>query len=467
MSDPRSLIPSVDSIVAAEAAADVVARFGRARVVHAVRAAVDAVRAGLSGSGGGPEPHEDMTDPAIYLDRARRALEHAEVPSLRHVINATGVVLHTNLGRAPLAEDAVRAMRDVAGRYTNLEFDLDSGVRGSRYVHCVSLLTDLTGAEDALVVNNAAAALVLALNTFGQGRGVAVSRGELVEIGGGFRIPEMLERAGARLVEVGSTNRTRVGDYVEVVEAGEVAAVLKVHRSNFRITGFTEEASVGELSALCRTHGLPLVHDLGSGLLIDAGVLGLPEEPRAVDSLRAGSDIVVVSGDKLMGATQAGVILGRGAHVARMRKNPLCRALRVDKVTLAGLEATLRLYGDPARVVRTVPTLAMLSAHKEALESRARALAEALEHAGIRAEVVATAGAVGGGTYPGVELASWGVEMRHSAGADALAAALRQGDLPVIGRIVDDGLRLDVRTVLPGQDEALVQCVLEAWRRAG
>jgi L-seryl-tRNA(Ser) seleniumtransferase len=467
VSDPRSRIPSVDAILADGHAADLVERFGRSRVVDAVRAAVERVRAGLAGNDRAPDASGDVTDPQTYLDLARRTLQHADVPSLRHVINATGVVLHTNLGRAPLAEEAVRAMHDVAGRYTNLEFDLESGARGSRYVHCVALLTDVTGAEDALVVNNAAAALVLALNTFGQGRGIAVSRGELVEIGGGFRIPEMLERAGARLVEVGSTNRTRVGDYAEAIEAGDVAAVLKVHRSNFRITGFTEEATVGELYALCRTHGLPLVHDLGSGLLIDAGALGLPQEPRAVDSLRAGADVVVVSGDKLMGAPQAGVILGRAAHVARMRKNPLCRALRVDKVTLAGLEATLRLYGDPDRVLGTVPTLAMLSAPVEALDVRARALADALERGGVRPEVVETSGAVGGGTYPGVELPSRGVELRHTSGADALALALRQGHVPVVGRILDDGLRLDVRTVLPGQDETLAECVLDAWRRLG
>lgn len=467
MSDPRSRIPSVDAILAAPDAAPLVERFGRSRVVEFVRAAVDSVREGFSAGPGGTGPGVDIAEPATYLDRARRLLEQDEVPSLRHVVNATGVVLHTNLGRAPLAEAAVRAMSEVAGRYTNLEFDLESGTRGSRYVHCVSLLTDLTGAEDALVVNNAAAALVLALNTFGQGRGVAVSRGELVEIGGGFRIPEMLERAGARLVEVGSTNRTRIADYAEAVEAGGVSALLKVHRSNFRITGFTEEASIEELSDLSRGHGLPLVHDLGSGLMIGAGELGLPEEPRAVDSLRAGADVVVISGDKLMGATQAGVVLGRAEHVARMRKNPLCRALRVDKVTLAGLEATLRLYRDPVRVAESVPTLAMLSAASSTLEARARALAEALAGKGVDAQVIETAGAVGGGTYPGVALASWGVELRHPAGADALAAALRAGSVPVVGRIVEDGLRLDVRTVLPGQVETLVECVLEAWRRTG
>jgi L-seryl-tRNA(Ser) seleniumtransferase len=335
------------------------------------------------------------------------------------------------------------------------------------------LLTALTGAETALVVNNAAAGLVLALNTVGRGHGVAVSRGELVEIGGGFRIPEVLERAGARLVEVGSTNRTRVADYEAALSAGDphgdggpssepdVRAILKVHRSNFRMSGFTEEASLEELSALARRRGLPLIHDLGSGLMIDAARLGLPDEPTTARSITAGADVVVVSGDKLLGGPQAGLVMGSEELVDRMRKNPLCRALRVDKVTLAGLEATLRAYRDPERALAEIPTLRMLSASVAALAGRAEEIRARLETTGIMASVVETSGAVGGGTYPGVELVSRAVELRPD-GVDRVAERLRHGDPPVVGRIVDDALLLDVRTVLPGQEDDLVRRVAEA-----
>ncbi|MDX1495073.1 MAG: L-seryl-tRNA(Sec) selenium transferase, partial [Longimicrobiales bacterium] len=273
MSDPRSRIPSVDSLVGSPGAGELVDAYGRDRTVDALREAVDAVRhdiARAAEAGALEEWATRVSEARVYLELAARSLAEDDVPSLRRVINATGVVLHTNLGRAPLAPEAVEAMRAAAGAYSNLEFDLEEGVRGSRYTHCVSLLTELTGAADALVVNNAAGALVLAVNTVAAGKGIAVSRGELVEIGGGFRIPEVLERAGARLVEVGSTNRTRVDDYREALQSGDAVAVLKVHRSNFRITGFTEDAGLAELSALSREHGVPLVHDLGSGLMVEA-----------------------------------------------------------------------------------------------------------------------------------------------------------------------------------------------------
>jgi len=475
MSDPRSRIPSVDGLLETGPVSDLMQAFGRARVVDAVRLAVDTVRTRIADAHGTDADWlaPRIEDPELYAGLAASALRAADVPSLRRVVNATGVVLHTNLGRAPLSEAAVEAMRAAAAEYTNLEFDLLEGVRGSRYTHCVALLTALTGAEAALVVNNAAAGLVLALNTVGRGQGVAVSRGELVEIGGGFRIPEVLERAGARLVEVGSTNRTRVADYDAALSAGDshgdggpasehdVRAILKVHRSNFRMSGFTEEASLEELSALARRRGLPLIHDLGSGLMIDAARLGLPDEPTTSRSITAGADVVVVSGDKLLGGPQAGLVMGSEELVGRMRKNPLCRALRVDKVTLAGLEATLRAYRDPERALAEIPTLRMLSASVEALAGRAEEIRARLEATGIIATVVETSGAVGGGTYPGVDLASRAVELR-SDGVDRLAERLRHGDPPVVGRIVDDALLLDVRTVLPGQEDDLVRRVAEA-----
>ncbi|MCH1569871.1 MAG: L-seryl-tRNA(Sec) selenium transferase [Longimicrobiales bacterium] len=463
MSDPRSRIPSMDALLASPDIDSLMADAGRGQVVDALRVSVALMREAI---GRGDELAQDSVEDATwYVEHAAKLLTAAAVPSLRRVINATGVVLHTNLGRAPLADEALEAMRSTA-TYSNLEFDLDQGVRGSRYTHCVRLLCDLTGAEDALVVNNAAGALVLSMSTVGLGRGVAVSRGELVEIGGGFRIPEVVERSGASLVEVGSTNRTRGDDYEEVVASGEAEAILKVHRSNFRITGFTEEASVAELVEIAAGHGIPVVYDLGSGLMLPAQDIGLPEEPRAEASVSAGADAVVISGDKLLGGPQAGIIVGRAELIGRMRKNPLCRALRVDKVTLAGLEATLRLYLDPQRVLERIPTLRMLSMNGDTLKAIAEKVVGGLVAAGVSCAVVPTKGAVGGGTYPGVELDSWAVELEGPKGAQALANALREGSPPVVGRLVDDKLRLDVRTLLPGEAEVIAARVIEAVSRS-
>ncbi len=459
MSDPRSRIPSMDALLASPGIESLMADAGRGQVVDALRVSVAHMREAI---GRGDELAQGSVEDATwYVQHAAKLLAEEAVPSLRRVINATGVVLHTNLGRAPLADEALEAMRSTA-TYSNLEFDLDKGVRGSRYAHCVRLLCDLTGAEDALVVNNAAGALVLSMSTVGLGRGVAVSRGELVEIGGGFRIPEVVERSGASLVEVGSTNRTRADDYIEVVASGEAEAILKVHRSNFRITGFTEEASVAELVAIAAEHAIPVIYDLGSGLMLPAENIGLPEEPRAEASVSAGADAVVISGDKLLGGPQAGIIVGRAELIGRMRKNPLCRALRVDKVTLAGLEATLRLYLDPQRVLERIPTLRMLSMDGDTLKDAAETLVGVLAAAGVSCAVVPTKGAVGGGTYPGVELDSWAVELEGPKGAQALANALRDGSPPVVGRLVDDKLRLDVRTLLPGEVDVVATRVIEA-----
>ena len=458
MSDPRSAIPSVDRLLADARFVELVASHGHARVLEATREVVGHVREAVRG--GIPETRLD--DPGRYAAEVAASLAAADVPSLRPVVNATGVVLHTNLGRAPLADEAAAAMARAATVYSNLEYDLDEGARGSRYVHCVTLLTELTGAEDALVVNNAAAALVLTLNTLATGAGVVVSRGELVEIGGGFRIPDMIERAGTELVEVGSTNRTRLSDYREVLGDGAVRAILKVHRSNFRITGFTEEASLADLAGLGDETSVPLVYDLGSGLLVEPGLLGLPGEPRPQEALREGAGLVVFSGDKLLGGPQAGVIVGRRDLVARLRANPLCRALRVDKTTLAGLEATLRLYRRPEQALDRIPVLRMLASKEGALRERAERLSADLAANGIASRVVPALGRVGGGTFPGVELASHAVALAPTAPA-ALADALRRGDPPVVARIVDDRLLLDVRTVLPGQEADVVRRVVEAW----
>jgi L-seryl-tRNA(Ser) seleniumtransferase len=455
----------VDALLHAPPFGDLLERYPRARVVEAVRRVLDRVRSRIADGILVPDDTGSLpgTDPEALAGSVRELLESWDRPSLRPVINATGVVLHTNLGRAPLSAATREAMARAGEGYSNLEFDLEEGERGSRYVHCVGLLREITGAEDALVVNNCAAAVVLALNTLARGRGVLVSRGELVEIGGGFRIPDMLVRSGAKLREVGTTNRTRVADYREAAEDGEAAGILKVHRSNFRLSGFTEEASLDELAKLARERGLFLVHDLGSGLYMDPRVLNLPPEPRAPGSLQAGADAVATSGDKLLGGPQAGIILGRAETVGAMRDNPLCRALRVDKVTLAGLEATLRHYLDSAEAVREIPALAMLARSMEELEARARALTVSLEEAGLHARVTEGVGRVGGGTFPGVDLPSRIVRVKPLKGsAESLAARLRAGDPPVIGRREGDEVLLDLRTVEEDTVPLLLRRVLEA-----
>ena len=459
MSDPRRFIPSVDLLLEEESFAALLRAYPRARVVEALRSVIADVREQVTASA----QIAGIDGPELYVKRVEDHLIEKDEPSLRAVINATGVVLHTNLGRAPLAAVARDAMTRAARGYSNLEYDLEEGRRGSRYDHCVSLLCDLTGADDALVVNNNAAALVLALNTMARGRGVAVSRGELVEIGGGFRIPEILERSGVTLVEVGSTNRTRVADFEEACADGSVAAILKVHRSNFSITGFTEEAPLHALAAVARAKGIPLLHDLGSGLMLGAESLALPSEPRPAESLSNGADVVAVSGDKLLGGPQAGLLLGGADVIAQLRVNPLCRALRVDKVTLAGLEATLQLYRDPDRARAEIPTLRMLSTTEQELKARAISLAERLGDAGVSWALVEGKGAVGGGAYPGVELSGWALALDPPDGAEAFAARLRSGRPPVIARIADGRVLLDPRTVDAGEEHDLVRRVTEDW----
>jgi L-seryl-tRNA(Ser) seleniumtransferase len=373
------------------------------------------------------------------------------------VINATGVVLHTNLGRAPLAAAAVDAILRVARGFSNLEYDLDSGTRGSRYVHCAELLRELTGAEDALVVNNGAAALVLVLNTVAEGRDAIVSRGELVEIGGSFRIPDVMRKSGARLVEVGTTNRTHADDYERAVGA-DTGAILKVHRSNFALTGFVAEAPVASLAALAAPRGIPVVHDLGSGLLISLAEFGLAGEPTAREALRAGASIVTMSGDKLLGGPQAGIILGARAVLDRVRKNPLTRSYRVDKLTLAALEATLALYRDPARAIREIPVLAQLTESVSALRQRAKRLRAAVGDS--RIEVVDTKASVGGGAFPTAEIPSAGLAIAGR--AEAVEQRLRGNDPPIIGRIAEGRVILDLRTVTPAEDVDVTAAVRAA-----
>jgi L-seryl-tRNA(Ser) seleniumtransferase len=450
MTDPRRALPSVGALLETEGVRALLDQAPRDLVADAVRAALDAAR------------QAPGTAPASADEWAGHIAGHLQArlrPSLQPVINATGVVLHTNLGRAPLATTALEAVRDAASGYSTLEYDLEAGTRGSRSVHCAALLRELTGAEDALVVNNGAAALLLALATFATGRDAIVSRGELIEIGGSFRVPDIMAASGARLREVGTTNRTHLDDYRRAASAG-AGALVKVHRSNFAQRGFVAEVEPRLLAALAAELDVPLIHDLGSGLLVSLESIGLRGEPVAADAVRDGATVVTMSGDKLLGGPQAGIVLGRREAVGRMRSHPLARALRVDKMTLAALQATLALYRDGSRAMRDIPTLAMLAAPLDIVRGRAGRLADRLRAAGIEAEVVATEAQVGGGAFPDAAIPSAAVALPGD--AEALAAALRTGMPPVVGRIRDGRLLLDLRTVAEPDEERLLAAVRTA-----
>jgi L-seryl-tRNA(Ser) seleniumtransferase len=456
MNDPRREIPSVDRLLGTAPFAALLTVSPRKRVVAALRDLQRELRAQLQANPGVQQ------NPQWYAEQVEARLAASDEARLRPVINATGVVLHTNLGRAPLAAEALAALNENAAGYSNLEYDLDTGGRGSRYDHCARLLSELTGCEDALVVNNNAAALVLALNTFAAGREAIVSRGELVEIGGSFRIPEIMERSGARLCEVGATNRTHLTDYREAVSS-QTAAILKVHRSNFKITGFSSDVGIVELGALAHGSALPLLFDLGSGLLFDLERFGFPPEPRPQEALAAGADLVTMSGDKLLGGPQAGLLLGKREHIAALRRNPLCRALRVDKLTLAALEATLRLYRDPESARERIPVLQMLTADAATLRARAEALAARLRARGIAAEAVSTTSLVGGGAYPDFEMPSAALCLGVAEQASALDRNLRLSKPAIVGRIIQDRCALDLRTVDEGEEAVIERLVANVF----
>jgi len=369
------------------------------------------------------------------------------------------VVLHTNLGRAPLAEAAIEAVREIASGFSNLEYDLASGKRGSRYVHCVELLRELTGAEDAIVVNNCASALVLSLSALARGRDVIVSRGELVEIGGSFRVPDIMERSGATLVEVGTTNRTHIDDYRRAISS-RTGAIAKIHRSNFSVAGFVAEVDVRSLAPIASEHDIPIVHDLGSGLLIDLTEFGLSGEPSARDALAAGASVVLMSGDKLLGGPQAGIIIGKRSSIDLLRRDPFARAMRVDKMTIAALTATLELYRDRDVALREIPALAMLTAPADQIRERCQSIVSRLSSAGVDATVVESEGSVGAGAFPTQPIPSFAVRMEGKAAE--LEEKLRLADLPVVGRISDGGLLLDLRSVPPAHDALLAKSVVEA-----
>ena len=452
-------LPSIDRLLQSLEAGGDLGRHPRRLVVACAREAVDRARRHLAeGPGGG-----NWTVEALLAD-TRALLAERAVPSLGRAVNATGVVLHTNLGRAPLAESARRAVADAAG-YAVLEIDAATGTRGSRQAHVAGLLRELTGAEEGLAVNNNAAAVLLALTALARGRDVVVSRGELVEIGGSFRMPDIMAAGGCRLVEVGTTNKTYLHDY-EAALGPETALLVKVHRSNFAMRGFVHDVDAAELAALGRRASVPLLFDMGSGAFVDLASRGLPAEPTLASAVAAGVDVVTASGDKLLGGPQAGLIVGRREPLARIRAHPLARALRIDKLDLAALEATLRIYRDPDRAWDEIPVLRCLAREAGALEAAARDLAaraaEAIAEAA-EVEVIPTVSEAGGGALPGAELASWAVAVRPGAGGpEAWDRRLRRHRPPVFARIADDRLLLDVRTL----DQADLEPLLAALRAA-
>ncbi len=390
---------------------------------------------------------------------AERLLREKLTPSLRPLINATGVVVHTNLGRSILPQEALEAIKEVSLRYSNLEFDLRTGKRGSRYAHVEDILCELTGAESALVVNNNAAAVLLTLNTLAFNREVIVSRGELVEIGGSFRIPDVMARSGAILREVGATNRTHLRDYEAAINEN-TALLMKVHKSNFAIVGFTKEVSSQELVALGQKYGLPVIEDLGSGCFVDFSLYGLVKEPTVQEVLASGVAVVTFSGDKLLGGPQAGLILGQKALLEQIKKNPMNRAVRIDKLTLAALEATLRLYRDETEALEKIPTLKLITLPPKEIFQKAQMLVKEIQGLPCEITIEETISRVGGGALPLASPKSYAVALKcPSLSATKLERRLRQHEPPIIGRIEEERLLLDMRTVLPDEIQTLARAL--------
>jgi L-seryl-tRNA(Ser) seleniumtransferase len=449
------LLPSVDELLQTPTGQQLIAQFSHVRTVRAIRASLAQARIAIRTSA-------HCASHTELLAVAESQLQSEQQPHLRSVINATGVIINTNLGRAPLSREALQAVEEVARGYANLEYDLEAGERGSRYTHITALISDLTGAEAALVVNNNAAAVLLALGTLAQGREVIISRGQLVEIGGGFRVPDVMRQSGCQLVEVGTTNRTRIKDY-EMALTERTALLLTVHPSNFRITGFTESTAVGELVQLAHQNNLLVMEDLGSGCLLRCEDYGLIHEPRPQESLADGADLVCFSGDKLLGGPQAGILVGKQQVIAQLARHPLMRALRVDKMTLAALEATLRHY-QRCEAEKHIPVWRMIAARPEQLATRAIAWAAKLNAEGVRAHTQHGESTIGGGSLPGETLPTTLLALDASAvlcPLDELAQRLRLHTPPIIARISHDMLLLDPRTVLEEQDEELVQGLID------
>jgi L-seryl-tRNA(Ser) seleniumtransferase len=442
MIDLRQL-PSVDKLLNYPRMLLLTEQYGRAQVVAVIQQELAAVRAN-------PQQYtqEDLGENLIV--RTGGILEEQAGGSLVRVINASGVILHTNLGRAPLSHSAIEAMQQAAAGYTNLEFNLESGRRGSRSIHARDLLCRITGAEDALVVNNNAAAVLLALSTLAKRRAVVISRSQLVEIGGGFRVPDVMTQSGARLVEVGTTNRTKLKDYEQALEAG-AALVMRAHTSNFKLVGFTEQPELADLTALAHRFEVPVLDDLGSGALLDTAAYGLSHEPMVQESLRAGVDLACFSGDKLLGGPQSGILVGRAELIAKLKRHPLARAIRADKLCLAGLSATLQHYlkGDAEH---EIPVWRMISADAQLLRQRADSWQQRLG----QGEVLYAQSTVGGGSLPEEMLPTFVLAL-HIPHIEQAAARLRKGSTPVIARVQDGKLLLDPRTVLLEEEDQLIE----------
>jgi L-seryl-tRNA(Ser) seleniumtransferase len=443
--DQLRALPAVDTLLNTDTAATLIEQYGRALTVDGLRTALDEARAAIRAGDGAP-------DAAALLDHTTALLAARHAPTLRPVINATGVIVHTNLGRAPLSENALRAIQEAGAGYSTLEYDLAPGQRGKRDVHAERIVCDVTGAAAALVVNNNAAAVLLALMAFAQGHEALISRGQLVQIGGGFRVPDVMVQSGARLVEVGTTNRTSLDDYARAI-TDDSALIMQVHSSNFKMVGFTEEPGLADLAALAHERDLLLVNDLGSGTLLDTAAFGLAHEPTVQDALAAGCDLVTFSGDKLLGGTQAGIIVGRADLVTALKRHPFARAVRMDKLDLAGLVATLDSYRRGAALTE-IPVWQMISMAPDAIKRRAQRWRRQIG----AGQVIAAASTVGGGSLPGETLPTFALALDVPQ-PDDFAAALRAEPIPIITRIAGDRVLLDPRTVLPGQDRALVESV--------
>ncbi len=450
-------LPSVDSLTVMPEAHDLQEMFSRSLAIEAYRIVLteirDAIRAGEL---------DQTPSPNKIIELARDWLDTYLSPTLFPVINASGVIIHTNLGRAPLSEDALAAIEAVSSGYSNLEYDIEAGERGSRTVHAAELLKLITGAEDALVVNNNAAAVLLMLTALCSGNEVIISRGQLVEIGGGFRIPDVMAQSSAKLIEVGTTNRTHLHDYEGAI-APETAAILVAHHSNYQIIGFTSEPAMDDLAKLAHANHLPLLFDQGSGALIDVTRFGLDHEPTVFEGLQAGADLVAFSGDKLLGGPQAGVICGRSELIAALKHHPLARAVRADKLCLAALSATLTHYSRDEAMSK-IPVWQMISRSLNEIDSSAQLWTAQLADAGIQTQIIDGHSRVGGGSLPGSTLPTKLVAILTD-DVVGLAARLRRADNPVVGRIQDDRLLLDPRTVLPTQEQSLIQTLTEVYSR--
>jgi L-seryl-tRNA(Ser) seleniumtransferase len=455
VNDQLRQLPQIEAMLAYPTIGAVIDAYSRDEVVAALRVTLADLRRAITK--GDLVQLPDFAGDA-FADRLRTLIEQERRLNLRAVVNATGIIIHTNLGRARLAPQAIEAMRDVGLNASNLELNLTTGKRGSRYDHAEALICELTGAEAALIVNNCAAAVVLGLMGTAMGRTVVASRGELIEIGGSFRLPDVIAQSGAILREVGATNKTRLSDYAEAID-DDTAVLLKSHTSNFKIVGFTSAPARRDLAKLAKDRNLILMEDLGSGVLIDLSPYGMTDEPVVADILRAGVDVVMFSGDKLLGGPQAGIIAGKADVIAKLRSHPLLRALRIDKLSLAALEATLRLYRAPHDPFQTIPVLKMLSEPLADVQARANALAAQLDGR-VNTLVIPSDAYVGGGSLPQQGLKSFAVSIAHpDVTAETLADALRRASVPVVGRIHQDQILLDMRTVTDAELPLIVDAI--------